>query len=357
MTPPPITPPLEPPLEPMLAKSAPELPSGDYAYEPKWDGFRCLVFRDGNDVYLGSRSKKPLTRYFPELVEVLASGRVPPRCVLDGEIVMPIGDRLDFDRLSDRIHPARSRVDLLSTQTPASYVAFDLLAVGDDVLLDEPFARRRTRLEAALVDAAAPVYLTSVTHDLELAAHWFDQFEGAGLDGVVAKRLDSTYSPGKRKMLKVKHTRTAEAVVAGYRLHKSSTAERPMLGSMLLGLYDEAGVLQFVGACSAFSAKVRTELARTLDELRVGLADHPWGDGDDGDRRPGAPSRWSGTKDMSFVPLEPLVVAEVAYDQLQGDRFRHATQFQRFRPDRDPASCTYHQLEQPVSYDLTEVLR
>lgn len=349
--------PLQPPLEPMLAKSVSEVPAGEYAYEPKWDGFRCLVFRDGEDVYLGSRSKKPLTRYFPEIAEVLASSALPRRCVLDGEIVMPIGDRLDFDRLSDRIHPAQSRVDLLAAQTPASYVAFDLLALDDEELLATPYDARRARLETAFADVGAPLHLTEITRDRDLAAEWLDRFEGAGLDGVVAKPLDAPYSPGKRTMLKIKHTRTADVVVAGYRPHKSSTPDQPLLGSMLLGLYNETGVLQFVGACSAFSAKVRAELAASLDELRVDLADHPWGEGGEDDRRPGAPSRWSGTKDMSFVPVEPSIVAEVGYDQLQGNRFRHATQLLRFRPDRDPASCRYDQLEQPVSYNLNDVLR
>lgn len=347
---------LTPPLEPMLAKSTSAVPTGAYAYEPKWDGFRCLVFRDGGDVYLGSRSKKPLGRYFPELVEVFASDRLPPECVLDGEIVVPVDNRLDFDRLSDRIHPAESRVDMLARETPASYVAFDLLAVDGETLLDTPFEQRRQRLETALSHARAPVHLTRWTRDHHLAEQWFEQFEGAGLDGVVAKPLDAPYSPGKRSMLKTKHHRTAEAVVAGYRPHKNSTPDRPLLGSMLLGLYDDFGVLQFVGACSAFSTTTRAELADRLDSLRVDLGTHPWAGGGREGRVPGAPSRWTASKDMSFVPLEPSIVAEVAYDQLQSGRFRHATQLLRFRPDRDPASCTYAQLQQPVDYDLTEVL-
>lgn len=349
--------PLTPPVAPMLAKAVKTIPEGDFAYEPKWDGFRCIVYRDGRDVELGSRSGKPLTRYFPEVAEAIASSGLPGRCVLDGEIVVPVGGRLDFDHLTNRIHPAQSRVDMLAHETPASFVGFDLLALGDDSLLDRPFSVRREALEAAFTGVGAPLHLTTCTRDLATATDWFDRFEGAGLDGVVAKPVDAAYDPGRRTMLKIKHHRTADVVIAGYRLHKASTPENRLLGSMLLGLYDDAGVLQFVGGCSAFPSATRADLPTVLDELRVELDDHPWGPhGGEDDRRPEARSRWSGAKDMSFVPLAPSLVAEVAYDQLQSGRFRHATQFQRFRPDREPVSCTYSQLDEPAAYDLQDVL-
>lgn len=359
--------PVPPPVEPMLAKSTARLPAADataagYAYEPKWDGFRCLVFRDGDDIVLGSRNTKPLTRYFPEVVDA-ARALLPPRCVLDGELIVVRGDRLEFERLLDRIHPADSRVRMLAETTPASFVAFDLLALGDEAYLDRPFDERRTALEQALADVPAPVHLTPLTTDLEQAQGWFDSFEGAGLDGVVAKDRGSAYSPGARTMLKVKHTRTADVVAAGYRLHKTSTPQEPRLGSLLLGLYDDDGRLQHIGVCAAFSVERRAALVAQLEPLRVDPADaaaHPWGaeaaGTDDGDRRPGAQSRWNAGKDLSWVPLEPRLVLEVGYDHMEGTRFRHTAQFKRWRADRDPESCTYAQLEEPVSYDLRAVL-
>ncbi|MFY0406936.1 ATP-dependent DNA ligase [Solicola sp. PLA-1-18] len=346
-------------LAPMLARAVDTVPAGDYAYEPKWDGYRCLLFRDGDDVVLGSRSGKALTRYFPELVDAVLASALPRRCALDGEIVVPVAGRLDWDRLSDRIHPSAARVRELAAATPASFVAFDLLADGDDSCLDLPFSDRRARLERVLEPVDPPLHLSRVTHDVDVARGWFDTFEGAGLDGVVAKPVGARYSPGRRTMLKVKHQRTADTVLAGYRPHKRSSAARPLLGSMLLGLWDDDGVLQFVGGCAAFADGVRADLAAMLDELRVDAGDHPWTSGERGedDRRPENEHRWSGAKDQAFVPLDPRVVVEVAYDQLQSRRFRHATQFVRFRPDRDPASCTYDQLDVPAAYDLSDVLQ
>jgi ATP-dependent DNA ligase len=282
--------------------------------------------------------------------------------VVDGEIVVAIGGRLDFDALSQRIHPAESRVNLLAEQTPASLVVFDLLAIGDESLLDAPFSERRARLDQALAKASAPVHVTQHTLDAAEAEQWFEQFEGAGLDGVVAKRLDGKYVPNGRTMLKVKHSRTADVVVAGYRLHKTSTPERPLLGSMLLGLYADDGRLQHVGVCASFSEARRAELIEELEPLRVDFADHPWGAWQDeaaqaGGRLPGGQSRWSGGKDLSFVPLAPKRVVEVAYEHMEGDRFRHTAQFQRWRDDREPTSCGYGQLEEVVGYDLADVLR
>ncbi|UYM04774.1 ATP-dependent DNA ligase [Solicola gregarius] len=362
-----MTLPLEPPLKPMLAKSVARIPTGSYAYEPKWDGFRCIVFRDGDSVELYARSTKPLTRYFPEVARAIAESALPERCVLDGEVVIVHEGRLEFEYLLNRIHPAESRVNLLATETPASYIAFDLLADGDDSLLQTPYARRRERLAEIFGAVEPPVYLTPVTLDADEANAWFDQFEGAGLDGVVAKLVDSTYAPGERSMLKIKHTRTADVVVAGYRLHKTSTPDKPLLGSLLLGLYDDRGTLQHVGVSASFRAEVRAEMIGLLDKIRTPMAEHPWGayageDSSDaantaGDRRPGGESRWNAGKDLSFVPLEPRLVAEVGYDHLEGTRFRHTTQFKRWRTDRDPESCTYEQLEEVVSYDLSDVLR
>ena len=359
--------PVPPPVEPMLAKSTAALPRADatpagYAYEPKWDGFRCIVFRDGDDVVLGSRNTKPLTRYFPEVVDAVRE-LLPPRCVLDGELIVVQGERLEFERLLDRIHPADSRVRMLAETTPAAYVAFDLLALGDDSYVDEPFAQRRAALEAALADVSPPIHLTPLTTDLTQAQKWFDQFEGAGLDGVVAKDQATPYAPGARTMLKVKHTRTADVVVAGYRLHKSSTPDEPKLGSLLLGLYDADGHLQHVGVSAAFSAARRAAMVAELEPLRLDPADlagHPWGgelaEGLAEDRRPGAQSRWNAGKDLSWVPLQPALVLEVGYDHMEGTRFRHTAQFKRWRTDRDPESCTDEQLEEPVSYDLRTVL-
>ncbi|AXG81337.1 ATP-dependent DNA ligase [Streptomyces paludis] len=348
--------PVMPPVKPMLAKSVAGIPPG-MQYEAKWDGFRAIVFRDGDEVVIGSRTGKSLARYFPELVTALRA-ELPERCVVDGEIVVVHGDRLDFDRLSERIHPAKSRVELLAVSTPASFVAFDLLALGDASLLDLPQVRRREALEAALTGVRPPVHLAPATTDPALAAVWFERYEGAGLDGVVAKPLDLPYRPDTRSMYKIKHERTADAVVAGYRPHKSG----PVVGSLLLGLYDSAGVLQHVGVCAAFSLRRRAELAEELAPLRMETAaGHPWAawseeSAHESARLPGAPSRWSGTKDLSWLALRPERVCEVAYDHMEGDRFRHTTQFRRWRPDRTPESCTYAQLAEPVGYDLAEVL-
>jgi ATP-dependent DNA ligase len=357
--------PVMPPLQPMLAKSVKGVPAADsvdggLSYEPKWDGFRAIVFRDGDEVVIASRSTKELNRYFPDVVTAVKEN-LPERCVLDGEIVIALDGRLDFDALSQRIHPAESRVNMLAEKTPASLVAFDLIAIGDESLLDTPFSARRKRLEKALADASAPVHLTRHTLDAAEAEEWFEQFEGAGLDGVVAKRLDGPYAPNGRTMLKVKHSRTADVVVAGYRLHKTSTPERPLLGSMLLGLYADDGRLQHVGVCASFSEARRAELLEELDPLRVEFADHPWGAWQDeaaqaSGRLPGGQSRWSGGKDLSFVPLAPKRVVEVGYEHMEGDRFRHTAQFKRWRDDREPESCGYAQLEEVVGYDLSDVL-
>ena len=345
-----------PPVAPMLAKSVKEIPATGHV-EPKWDGFRTIVFRDGDDVELGSRNEKPMTRYFPELVESLKAN-LPERCVLDGEIVVVQDDRLDFDALQQRIHPAASRVKLLAGQTPASFVAFDLLALGDDDLTARPFSERRALLVQALADARPPVHVTRATSDMAEAQQWFTQFEGAGLDGVVAKPLDAPYQPDKRAMFKIKHERTADCVVAGFRWHKSGD----VVGSLLLGLWNAEGHLQHVGVSASFTMARRRELLDELAPYRdVDLADHPWGAWADqqahADRRmPGAVSRWNATKDLSFVPLRPELVVEVAYDHMEGDRFRHTAQFRRWRTDRDPRTCTYEQLDEPVGYDLADVL-
>jgi ATP-dependent DNA ligase len=358
-----------PPVLPMLAKSvkgipdSAKFPHADHPgllYEPKWDGFRCLVFKDGPEVELASRNTKSLSRYFPEVVEALRSEGLPPRCVLDGELIVALGDRLDFDRLQERIHPADSRVRMLAGSTPASYVAFDLLALGDEDLTRVPFAVRRDRLVAALAAAPDSVHVTAATTDAEVAAGWFAQFEGAGLDGIVAKPLGGSYQPNARSMFKVKHDRTADVVVAGYRLHKSSTESEPLLGSLLLGLYDDGGHLRHVGVSASFTATRRAQLVGELAPLVCDPAEHPWGKWQEitasGERMPGAVSRWSAGKDLSFVPLRPERVLEVGYDHMEGERFRHTAQFKRWREDRDPLTCTYEQLEEPVSYDLSDVL-
>ncbi|WP_328676248.1 ATP-dependent DNA ligase [Streptomyces sp. NBC_00343] len=349
--------PVMPPVKPMLAKSVARIPPGMH-YEAKWDGFRAIVFRDGPEVELGSRTGKPLTRYFPELVEALKE-RVPERCVLDGEIVIARDGRLDFDALSERIHPAESRVRTLAERTPASFVAFDLLALADESLLDVPLGDRRALLERALAGVTTPVHLAPATTDIDVARRWFEQYEGAGLDGVVAKPLDLRYRQDERAMFKIKHERTADAVVAGYRLHKSG----PVVGSLLLGLYDGQGALQHVGVSAAFTMKRRAELIEELAPLRMDdPTGHPWAAWAEeaahkSARLPGAPSRWSGKKDLSWVPLRPERVAEVAYDHMEnGARFRHTARFRRWRPDRTPESCTYAQLEEPVRYDLAEIL-
>ncbi|CAL9362747.1 ATP-dependent DNA ligase [Streptomyces werraensis] len=349
--------PVMPPVKPMLAKSVAKIPPG-MQYEAKWDGFRAIVFRDGDEVELGSRTGKPLTRYFPELAEALRE-RLPQRCVVDGEIVIAREGHLDFDALTERIHPADSRVRTLAERTPASFVAFDLLALADESLLDVPLADRRKLLVRALRDVTPPVHVAPATTDVEVAQGWFEQYEGAGLDGVVAKPLDLRYRQDERAMFKIKHERTADVVVAGYRLHKSG----PVVGSLLLGLYDAEGALQHVGVSAAFSMKRRAELVDELEPLRMeDVSDHPWAAWADeaahaSARLPGAPSRWTGKKDLSWVPLRPERVAEVAYDHMEnGQRFRHTARFRRWRPDRTPESCTYAQLEEPVRYDLAEIL-
>jgi ATP-dependent DNA ligase len=352
----------------MLAKAVPGVPDpGRYAdddhpglsFEPKWDGFRCLVFKDGDEVELASRNTKPLTRYFPEVVAAMRE-QLPARCVVDGEIFVAIGERLQFEVLQERIHPAESRISMLSEKTPASFVAFDLLAVGDEDLMREPFAVRRARLEQELAGSPGPVYLTRTSTDTATAQDWFQRFEGAGLDGVVAKPLAAAYEPNKRTMLKIKHERTADVVVAGYREHKGSTAQRPLLGSLLLGLYDD-GTLQHVGVSASFTEKRRAELIEELQPLVCPIEEHPWGAWADWaianpDRVPGTQSRWSQGKDLSFTPLRPERVLEVKYDNMEGRRFRHTAHFKRWRPDRDPESCGYDQLEQPVRYDLARIL-
>ncbi len=349
-----------PPVAPMLAKLARELPEAEgFAYEPKWDGFRTIVFRDGNEVELGSRNQRPITRYFPELIDPVRTS-LPSRSVVDGEIVIPTCGRategLDFDALLQRIHPAESRVRLLADQTPASLVAFDVLALGDRDLRGVAFAERRALLESELDAAAAPVHLTPSTRDRVVAGEWFQRFEGAGLDGVVAKGLDLAYREGERAMLKVKHERTADCVVGGFRWHRKAPGE---VGSLLLGLHDEAGALHHVGVTSSFTDARRRELVGELSEYRVeDLQGHPWAGwaaGDGGSRMPGGTSRWSAGRDLTWVPLRPELVCEVAYDHLQGDRFRHAATFRRWRPDRRPESCTYSQLEVAAPADLAVV--
>ncbi len=354
-----------PPVLPMLAKPVASVAAaakvGAMSYEPKWDGFRCLVFKDGDEVELASRNTKPLTRYFPELVAA-AREQLPDRCVLDGEIFVALGEpgrqRLEFEVLQERIHPAASRINLLAEQTPASFVAFDLLALGDTAWLERPLRDRRTALTDALGDLAGPCHLSRTTEDVDEAERWFTEFEGAGFDGVIAKRLDAVYEPNKRTMLKVKHSRTADVVLAGYREHKTSTPENPLIGSLLLGLYDE-GSLQHIGVAASFTAKRRAELFAELQPL-VATGEHPWAEWAGAianpDRVPGTQSRWSAGKDLSFTPLRPERVLEVGYDHMEGRRFRHTAQFKRWRPDRDPTSCGYDQLEQPVRHDLAKIL-
>ncbi len=354
-----------PPVRPMLAKSVKGIPDPakfeGLIFEPKWDGFRCLVFRDGDEVELTSRNTKPLTRYFPELVAAILE-QLPERCVLDGEVFVAVGDRLEFEVLQERIHPAKSRVDMLAEKTPAGFVAFDLLALGDESYVDRPLADRRAALERALahLDGSGPCYLTRTTTDPAEAERWFEQFEGAGLDGVMAKPVGAQYTENGRVMMKIKHARTADVVVAGYREHKNSTPERPLLGSLLLGLYAD-GELQHVGVAASFTEVRRAELIEELQSLVVPIADHPWGRWQEfltanPDRVPGTQSRWSQGKDLSFVPLRPERVLEVGYEHMEGRRFRHTAQFKRWRADRDPPSCGYEQLEEPVNYDLAEVL-
>ena len=351
-----------PPVAPMLAKSIDALPEGDgMVFEPKWDGFRCIVFRDGDEIVLGSRNERPLTRYFPELVERLADV-LPPRCVVDGEIVVAGPDGLDFDALQQRIHPAESRVKRLSAETPASFVAFDLLALGDRDLMAEPLTERRALLTEALAGADATVHLTPATTDRDVAADWFVRFEGAGLDGVMAKPPGGLYEPNKRVQFKVKHKRTADCVVAGFRMHKDGDG----VGSLLLGLYDDDGRLHHVGVASSFTARRRKELlAELAPHLEDALEAHPWREWAEAESRasdpggtkrmPGATSRWNAKKDLSWTPLRIELVAEVAYEQVQNGRFRHSARLLHWRPDRDPSSCTYAQLEVVPAFELSEI--
>ncbi len=335
----------------MLAKRVDELPSeGDWVFEPKWDGFRALVFRDGDEILIQSRDEKPLNRYFPELLDPLRTS-LPSRCVLDGEIVIVKNDELDFDALQLRLHPAASRVNLLSRQTPASFVFFDLLCLGDHDLRGEPFQARRRELDSLISMAPPPIHLTPASDDRSVASDWFRRFEGAGLDGVIAKSISGAYEPNKRVMLKVKHERDCDCVVAGFRWHKKG--DRTLVGSLLLGLFDDSGVLQHVGVCASFSTAKRRELAEFLEPYRINaLATHPWKQWADeeiehgeANRMPGGQSRWSQGKDLSWEPLRPELVVEVAYDHMQGNRFRHTTQFRRWRMDKTPTDCTFAQLE------------
>lgn len=371
----PVTLPLQPPIAPMLAKSADRIPGSDgvdrvdavdgagggvaWHYEPKWDGFRCIVFRDGADLQLASRNERPFTRYFPELIQPLLD-QLPERCVVDGEIVVPDADGrgLDFDALLQRIHPAESRVRRLAAETPASFVAFDLLALDDTSLVSAPLRDRHAALVSALSHAVGPVYLCPSTTDRATAERWFVEFEGAGLDGVVAKRLDDPYTPDKRTLVKVKHLRTADCVVAGYRIHKDGQG----VGSLLLGLHDDDGKLHHVGVTASFTAKRRTELLAELAPWREGALDgHPWGAWAEAQahtegRLPGGGSRWNAGKDLSWVPIRAERVAEVTFGQLEKGRFRHGSSFLRWRPDRDPASCRYDQLEVASPVRFTDVV-
>ncbi|MEJ5991556.1 ATP-dependent DNA ligase [Ramlibacter sp. PS3R-8] len=346
-----------PPIEPMLAKIAEALPTeAGFLFEPKWDGFRALVFRGAEQTYLQSRDLRPLNRYFPELEKALHD-TLPKGCVLDGEIVVAGPRGLDFDALQQRIHPAPSRIAKLSKETPAAFVAFDLLAAGGKSTMELPQAERRVRLERLLGKPKPPLHLTPVTRDRAEAEKWLEEFEGAGLDGVIAKLESAPYQPGKRTMLKIKHVRSAECVVAGFRWYKD---RNDAVGSLLLGLYDEAGVLHHVGVTSAFKMEMREELARELEPLRSDVEDHPWREWagaqvGDAQRMPGAQSRWSGGKDLSWVPLRPERVVEVKYDHLQGDRFRHATVFLRWRPDKPATDCRYDQLEVTTPFALAKV--
>jgi ATP-dependent DNA ligase len=352
--------PVMPPVAPMLAKSVPTIPPGA-SYEPKWDGFRSLIFRDGDDVEFGSRNEKPMTRYFPELVAAVKA-QLPQRCVIDGEIVIATDAGLDFEALQQRIHPAVSRVTMLSETTPASFIAFDLLALGDDDYTGRPFAQRRAALEQALAPALPPIHLTPTTTDLEVANRWFVELEGAHLDGVIAKPLEGTYQPDKRVMFKIKHVRTADCVLAGFRWHKTSTQDQLLVGSLLLGLYNDEGQLQHVGVVGAFTAKRRAELVEELEPLLVDAGDeHPWQEwasaqAHQAQRLPGNVSRWNATKDLSFVALRPERVLEVKYEHMEGTRFRHLAHFLRWRDDRTARSCTYEQLEQPLTYALTDIV-
>src|SRR5215467_1018788 len=351
---------VNPPVLPMLAKRVDALPAeGDWIFEPKWDGFRALVFRDGDEIFIQSRDEKPLNRYFPELLEPLRAA-LPNRCVLDGEIVIVKNDSLDFDSLQLRLHPAASRVRLLSGQIPASFVFFDLLCVGDRDLRTEPFENRRRELEVLRV--SPPIHITPATRDRSIAADWFRRFEGAGLDGVMAKPISGTYEPNKRVMFKVKHERECDCVVAGFRWHKKG--DRTLIGSLLLGLFDDSGALQHVGVCASFSNAKRLELVEFLTPYRKdALVSHPWKAWADSEamrseepkRMPGGQSRWSQGKELSWEPLRPELVVEVAYDHMQDSRFRHTAQFRRWRTDKKPAECTYAQLEVVPPQELAAI--
>ncbi len=351
-----------PPVKPMLAKPVAAIPTGQL-YEPKWDGFRSIIFRDGDDVQIGSRNEKPMTRYFPEVVEAVLAG-FPDRAVLDGEIIVinPVRDTLDFETLQLRLHPAASRVNTLAVETSASFVAFDLLALGDDDLTGRPFRERRTLLERVLTHAAPPVHLTPITDDEDLAAVWFAQLEGAGLDGVIAKRPEQRYEQDKRVMAKIKHVRTIDCVVAGYRVHKSAP---DAVGSLMLGLYRDDGQLASVGVIGALSMSTRRALFRELAPLVTTFDGHPWAwaHRDAWSHRDGDPtshtsyaSRWNAGKDRSFTPLQPVGVVEARYDYMEGTRFRHTAQLVRWRLDREPGSCTFEQVERPAATALNEVL-
>lgn len=348
--------PVRPPVSPMLAKAVAAIPAGAF-YEPKWDGFRSICFRADDHVELGSRNERPLTRYFPELVAA-AKVELPQRCVIDGEIIIATEHGLDFEALQQRIHPADSRVQLLAQQTPASFIAFDLLALGDDDYTQRPFSERRAALVDALVDAGPSIHVTPATTDLTTAQRWFDEFEGAGLDGIIAKPMALTYQPDKRVMFKIKHARTADCVVAGYRIHKS---DREAIGSLLLGLYRDDDYLASVGVIGAFPMAERRRLFTELQPLVTSFdAGHPWSWAahEAGERTPrkNETSRWNAGKDLSFVPLRPERVVEVRYDHMEGVRFRHTAQFSRWRPDRDPRSCTYAQLERPLTFSLGDIV-
>ncbi|HXE80209.1 MAG TPA: ATP-dependent DNA ligase [Vicinamibacterales bacterium] len=347
---------LTPPIEPMLAKLVDELPTGPFLYEPKWDGFRAIVFRGQDDVFIQSRDLRPLDRYFPELHDALLKA-LPEGSVVDGEIVVVTPKGLDFDALQMRLHPAASRVAKLAKESPSSFVAFDLLAADGKRLMDAPMRERRAKLEALLRKAKPPLYVTPMTRDVKLAAEWLQRFEGAGLDGVVAKPEDAPYAPGKRTMLKIKHARTADCVVGGFRWHKSG---RDAVGSLLLGLYDDKGVLHHVGVTSSFTMAMRRALVAEFEPLRKNaLEGHPWREwaeaGDGTQRMPGGASRWSAGKDLSWEPLRIERVCEVKYDHLQGDRFRHAATFLRWRPDKSPQDCRYDQLDVTPPYELEKV--
>ena len=339
----------------MLAKSVASIPPGA-SYEPKWDGFRSILFRDGDEVELGSRNERPMTRYFPELVAA-ARAELPRRCVVDGEIVIATGHGLDFEALQQRIHPADSRVRMLAEKTPACFIAFDLLALGDEDFTGRPFTERRAALVDALTESGPSIHVTPATTDAETALRWFEEFEGAGLDGVIAKPLALTYQPDKRVMFKIKHARTADCVVAGYRVHKSGD---DAIGSLLLGLYREDGQLASVGVIGAFPMATRRHLFTDLQPLVTSFDRHPWNWAahDAGERTPrrNEMSRWNAGKDLSFVPLRPERVVEVRYDHMEGERFRHTAQFSRWRPDRDPRSCTYAQLDRPLTFRLGDIV-